>query len=66
MLMILGMLLAKFSKLPKLNKFHIFSVLAKKSHSVFIYSVITLLIFFGGSKKTPHETEVGEILRVTN
>ena len=32
------------AKLPKLNKFLIFSVLAKKSRSVFIYNVITLLI----------------------
>ena len=38
------MLLAKLSKL---NKFHIFSVLAKKSHFVFIYNVITLLIKLG-------------------
>ena len=45
--MFLGMLLAKFSKLPKLNKFHIFSVLAKKGRYVFIYNVITMLIKLG-------------------
>ena len=38
------MLLAKLSKL---NKLHIFSVLANKSHSVFIYNVITMLIKLG-------------------
>ena len=41
------MFLTKFSKLPKLTKFPIFSGLYKKISSVFIYNVITLLIFFG-------------------
>ncbi len=47
------MFLTKFSKLPMLTKFPIFSGLYKKSSSVFIYNVITILIFSWVVKRLP-------------
>ena len=53
------MLLAKFTRLLK---FLIFSVLAKKSHSVFIYNVITLLIKLGRNEAQNQQKKILTLL----